>query len=64
MDISLILKVAGVGLLVAAAHAALPKQSREEYSTYIVLAGFVVILLFLIPEIASLFESVMTMFEL
>jgi stage III sporulation protein AC len=63
MDISLIMKVAGVGLLVAAAHAALPKQSREEYSTYIILAGMVTVFLVLIPEIIDLFESVMTIFE-
>jgi stage III sporulation protein AC len=62
MDISLILKVAGVGLLVSAAHAVLPKQSKDEYSPYIVLAGFVTVLLILIPEISDLFDSVMTMF--
>jgi stage III sporulation protein AC len=62
MDITLILKVAGVGLLVSAALQVLPKQSREEYSPYVILSGFVVVLLMLLPEIADLFDSVMTVF--
>lgn len=62
MDISLIFKVAGVGLLVSAAQAALPKQSKEEYSPYIILAGFLTLFVVIIPEISDLFESVMTIF--
>lgn len=62
MDITLILKVAGVGLLVSAALQVLPKQSRDEYSPYVILSGFVVVLLMLLPEIGELFESVMAVF--
>lgn len=62
MDITLILKVAGVGLLVSAALQVLPKQSRDEYSPYIILSGFVVVLLMLLPEIGELFETVMNVF--
>ncbi len=62
MGISLILKVAGVGLLVSAALQVLPKASREEYSPYVILSGFVVVLLMLLPEIGALFDTLRDIF--
>ena len=62
MDISLIFKVAGVGLLVSAAAQILSKSGRDEQSTLVIISGIVVVLLVLIGEISALFETVMDIF--
>ena len=56
MDISLIIKVAGVGLLVAVACQLLSKAGRDEQSMLVTLAGIVVV------QIADLFELICTVF--
>jgi len=58
MDFTLILKVAAVGLIVAILQQVLSKLGRDEYGMLVVLAGIVVILLMLIPQLVSLLETV------
>ena len=48
MDISLIIKVAGVGILVSVAAQILSKSGRDEQSMLVVVAGVVVVLLLLV----------------
>ena len=62
MDISLILKVAGVGFLVSAATQILSKTGRDEQSTWVVISGIIVVLLMLVSEIGNLFDTVMQVF--
>ena len=56
MDISLIIKVAGVGILVSVATQILSKSGRDEPSMLVTLTGIVVVLLLLVEEIALLFD--------
>jgi len=62
MDISLLLKIAGVGILVAVFHQVLEKFEKKEYAGYVSIAGIIVVLLMLITEIAGLYETVQTVF--
>lgn len=62
MDIGIILKVAGVGILVSAASQILSKSGRDEQSTLVTIAGIVVVLIMLIGEIEKLFELVCSAF--
>ena len=62
MDVGLILKVAGVGILVSAAAQILQKSGRDEQSTLVVIAGIIVVLIMLVGEIEQLFELVMAVF--
>lgn len=62
MDIGLILKVAGVGILVSAAAQILSKSGRDEQSMLVTIAGIVVVLIMLIGEIEKLFELVISVF--
>lgn len=64
MDIGLILKVAGVGILVAAATQILSKSGRDEQSMLVTVAGIIVVLIMLIGEIEKLFELVCSVFGL
>ncbi|MBP3572425.1 MAG: stage III sporulation protein AC [Clostridia bacterium] len=62
MDISLIIKVAGVGILVSVATQILSKSGRDEQSMLVTLAGIVVVLLLLVDEIALLFDRICSVF--
>ncbi len=62
MDISLIIKVAGVGILVSVASQILSKSGRDEQSMLVTLTGIVVVLLLLVDEIALLFDRICTVF--
>lgn len=62
MDIGLILKVAGVGILVSAASQILSKYGRDEQSTFVIISGLIVVLIMLIGEIEKLFELVISVF--
>ena len=62
MDISLIIKVAGVGILVSVATQILSKSGRDEQSMLVTISGIVVVLLLLVDEIALLFDRICTVF--
>lgn len=64
MDIELILKVAGVGILVAVCAQILSKYGRDEQATFVGIAGIVTVLLMLIGELGTLFDSVRDIFGL
>ena len=62
MDISLIIKVAGIGILVSVATQILGKSGRDEQAMLVTLAGIVVVLLLLVDEIGMLFDRICTVF--
>ena len=62
MDISLIFKVAGVGLLVGILTQILGKYGRDEQAMFVGLAGILTALLFLVGELGELFSSVRDVF--
>lgn len=64
MDITFLFKIAGIGLIVAVLHQLLSKAGREEYATLTVLTGIVVIIAMLIPQLASLFDEIKSIFSL
>ena len=57
MDVGLILRVAGVGILVAVAAQILSKSGRDEQATLVTVAGLVVVFLILVQEIGNLFDT-------
>lgn len=62
MNITLIVKIAGVGLLVAVICQILQKNGRDEQATFVSVAGVVVVALLLLGEITSLLTSVRNAF--
>jgi stage III sporulation protein AC len=62
MDVSLILKVAGVGILVTVAHQILSKAGRDEQAMLVTLSGIVIVLMMLVQEIGALFDTVKAVF--
>lgn len=64
MDIGLILKVAGVGMLVCACSQILSKSGKDEQAMLVTLAGFIVVMLMLVGQIGELVDTVRTVFGL
>ena len=62
MDVSLILKVAGVGVLVAVASQILSRSGRDDQAMLVGLSGVIVVLLMLVGEISALLEAVQDAF--
>ena len=62
MDVSLILKIAGVGVLISVVVAILNKSGRDEQAMLVTVAGIVVVMLMLVGEIGTLFETVQSVF--
>lgn len=64
MDIDLLLKIAGIGILVAVLHQVLSKAGRDDQAMMTTLAGMVIVLTVVVKEISTLFETVRTVFNL
>ena len=62
MDISMIIKIAGVGILVAVASQVLSKTGRDEQATFVTIAGILVALMLLVTEIRGLFDMITSVF--
>ena len=64
MDASLILKVAGIGMIVTVSCQVLGKAGREEQATLVSITGIVIILVIIIEEIGKMLESLKRIFGL
>ena len=64
MDISLVIKLAGVGMIVAIVCQMLNKAGRDEQALYVSIAGILVAFIILINQIGELFELVKDVFGL
>lgn len=64
MDIDLIFKIAGIGIIVAVLNLVLRRAEREEQAMMTTLAGLIVVLVIIVQEIGGLFETVKTVFGL
>lgn len=62
MDVSLVLKIAGVGILVASASSILTRSGRDEQATLVTVAGFIAVMLLLVGEMGALFDTVRSVF--
>ncbi len=62
MDISLIMKIAGIGMLVSVASQILSKSGRDEQAMLVTVAGILVTLMLLISQIRELFDMIVSTF--
>ena len=64
MDINFILKIAAVGIIVAVLNTLLVRSGRDDQAMLTTLAGVVVVLMMLVPQIRELFTTVKDLFDL
>ena len=63
MDISIVFRIAAVGVLGAVLNQVLLRAGREEQAMLTTLAGLVVVLFWVIQYVSTLFETMETMFR-
>ena len=64
MDINFIFKIAAIGIIVAVLNMVLIRSGREEQAMLTTLAGVIVVLMMIIPQIINLFSTVKSLFDL
>ena len=64
MDVDLIFKIAAIGIIVSVLSQVLIHSGREEQATMTTLAGLIVVLMMMIEQISTLFDTVKTVFGL
>ena len=64
MSVTLIFKIAAVGILVSVLSQVLKHSGREEQAFLTSLAGLILVLFWVIPYIAELFETIERLFSI
>ena len=64
MSVTLIFKIAAVGILVSVLSQVLKHSGREEQAFLTSLAGLVLVLFWMVPYIYELFETIKNLFSL
>ncbi len=64
LDISMIFKIAGVGILVSVLHTVLKQAGKEEQAQAATIAGIAIVLIMVIKLVGNLFNTVRTVFGL
>ncbi len=62
MEVDLIFKIAAVGIIVAVLNILLKKAERDEQAMMITIAGLVIVLILVINQISSLFDTIQNLF--
>ena len=63
MEVSLIFKIAAVGILVSVLGQVLKHRGREEQAYLVSLAGLLLVLLWILPYILELFDEIEGLFS-
>lgn len=64
MEVSIIFKIAAVGILVSVLSQVLKHSGREDQAFLASLAGLLIVLFWILPYIYQLFASIQQLFEL
>ncbi len=64
MDVDLIFRIAGIGIIVAVLNMLLQRSGRDEQAMMTTIAGLVVVLMMLVGEIGVLFDTIREVFNL
>ena len=64
MTINLIFKIAAVGILVSLLGQVLKHSGRDEQAFLVSLAGLILVLLWVVPYIEDLFETIQRLFAM
>lgn len=57
MDITVVIKIAAVGILVAILNTILSRSGRDDYALIVTLAGIAAVLMMLLPQFTQLLEA-------
>ena len=64
MDVNFIFRIAAIGIIVSVLNQLLVRSGREEQAMMTTLAGLIVVLMMIIQQIDTLFQTIKTIFGL
>lgn len=64
MDVNFIFKIAAIGIIISVLNTVLVRSGREDQAMLTTLAGIIVVLMMIIPQISELFSTVKSLFDL
>ncbi len=64
MDVDILFKIAGVGIIVAVLNQVLSRSGKDEYTMITTLAGLIIVLMILLPHLIELFDYIKAVFDL
>lgn len=64
MDIEIIFKIAGIGILITVICQILKKSDRDDIATFVSVAGLIIVLTLIIGMISELFATIKNLFNL
>ncbi|ANB56707.1 stage III sporulation protein AC [Anoxybacillus sp. B7M1] len=62
IDVDIIFKIAGVGIVVAFLHTVLEQMGKKEYAQWVTLLGFIYILFMVASIVSDLFQKIKDVF--
>jgi stage III sporulation protein AC len=62
MDLSFVLKIAGIGMIVAVVCQILSRLGKDDQSTLVSVGGIILVLLIIVEELGGLIEAVKDVF--
>jgi stage III sporulation protein AC len=62
IDVDIIFKIAGVGIVVAFLHTVLDQMGKKEYAQWVTLLGFIYILFMVASIVSDLFKKIKAVF--
>lgn len=64
MEVGFILKIAGIGLIVAVVNIFLSKNGREDYANLVTLSGIIIAAIILVTKLGELIEIIKGVFNI
>ncbi len=64
MEVEILFKIAAVGIIVSVLNQVLVRSGRDEYTMITTLAGLIIVLMMIIPNLRDLFVYIKTVFDL
>ena len=64
MEVDILFRIAAVGIIVSVLNQVLTRSGRDEYTMITTLAGLIIVLMMLIPNLTDLFVYIKTIFDL
>lgn len=64
MDIEIILKIAGIGILIAIINQILKHCGKDEIATFTTLAGVIIVFIYILSMMSDLFGEIKNIFGL
>ena len=64
MSVTIIFKIAAVGIVVTVLSQVLKHSGREEQAFLLSLAGLIIVLFWIVPSISELFQTLETLFSM